>query len=773
MDYEQKFPGALEKDGPDFRTILDRYLKYWPWFVGSVILCLIISYMYLKVNPNIYRSVATIIIKDEEGKGPSGEETALGGLSLLGGISTSSIENELGLLRSKRLMENAVKALNLNIQYFEEDGFFKKEFYKDSPYIIRPALIDENELLKARGQGKNMFTIEYISENEVALNFDNQEESIIKKLGEVVNLDYTNFYIEANPQEKYRINNNSEIKSIQVVFSTVEGVASSLGGALQVYLMNENSTLIELSMENEIKEKAKDVLDQLIFEYNQEAIEDKDLIARNTAYFIDERLAIINSELDSVETGKEEFKESNMLTDINTESSLIVKNVSDYNNQKQQIATELELTSALISHLTNNSANLLPTNLGIDDTGVNSLISEYNSRVLERNKLRESASDQNPMIVSLESQIEQIRSNVMESLKRRQYNLQVKKNNLDRQSGVLASQISDVPAQERAYRGIERQQNIKESLYLYLLQKREENSLALAAKAPKAKLVDKAYSYGTPVSPNSKIVFTVGLLFGLFIPFATINIKSLLNNKITNGDDLSGSLNDIPLYAEIPHFNSSDVSNIPKRNILSEVFNILSANIGHTSSNQCILVTSSIKGEGKTFISTELALSYASGNNKVLLIGLDLRNPQIQKWDTSTRNKPGLSNYLTNDNLEYRDVIFTSSRHNNLYILPSGNIPKNPVSLLKSDKLTTLIKDLKPVYDYIIIDTAPVMLVADTLLLSNFADITLYIMRASFTKKKLIGFVNETKNKNKFNNMGIVLNDVKVENSLYGNSYGY
>ncbi len=775
----QNYP--VENEGPNFRTILDQYLKYWPWFLGCTVLAIFIALLYLKFTKNTYMAVSTIIIKDEKSKGVGADEAGFAGLSMLSGISTSSIENELGLLRSKRLMNNAVKALNLNIQYFEKDGIIKEEYYKNSPYIIRPVLIDEKALSVAKAKGKTEFTIDFVSEKEVALKFDGEREDIISKLGDIVTLDFAHFYIEANSEIEFTIQNREDVEGIIVIFSTVENAASSFRSGLSVELVDENSTLIQLSLVDQISGKAKDVIDQLVFEYNQEAIEDKDLIARNTAFFIDERLAIINSELDSVESGKEEFKESNMLTDIQTESSLIVQNVSDYNNQQQQISTELELTTALIEHLKKNSSSLLPTNMGIDDFGTNRLIEEFNSNVLERNRLSKSASDQNPMIVSLDNQIKQIRDNVMESLNRRQYNLGIKKNNLDRQSGVLASQISDVPAQERAYRGIERQQNIKEALYLFLLQKREENSLSLAAKAPKAKLVDKAYAFG-PVSPNSKIVLTVAFLMGLFVPFLGINVKSILNDKITSSEDVKKLTKTLPIFGELPQISPKQpcLVDATSRSRLSEAFNILASGIQYYTEKNiplkrsiCIFVTSSIKGEGKTFTSINMGITLATGGNKVLVIGADLRNPQLHRYQKDSKNLPGVSEYLKGSTKSLNNLIQETSLHENLKFLYAGNIPNNPTVLLKKSKVGEMFTELEDKFDYIIVDTAPVLQLADTSLISKYADLTIYMLRASFTKKKFVEFAMEAERTGRLKNVGFVVNDVTLINTSYGNSYNY
>ncbi|MDO6470706.1 polysaccharide biosynthesis tyrosine autokinase [Maribacter sp. 1_MG-2023] len=770
-----------ESEGIEFKAILDRYLRYWPWFAIGVGVCLFLSVVYLSISKSTYKAVATIIIDDEKSKSSS-VGSAFSDLSLLSGLSTSSIENELGLLRSKRLMHNTVRALDLNVHYKEANGILKKEYYMNSPYIIRIASLDSDLLNKAMKLEVNKFTINYIGEKDVEIKIENSDTIITNKIGEIVDLEFIKFFVEPNENMDFSVDDDGKFKSVLVLISGVEGTASSLNSNLNVSLVNKNSTMIQLGLTNEFPTKAKNVLNQLIFEYNQEAIEDKDLIARNTAFFIDERLAIINSELDSVETGKEQFKESNLLTNIETESQLIVQNVSDYKNEQQRIGTELELTNALIKHLRNNKTSLLPANIGIEDSGLGGLIEEFNSIVLERNRLLKSASNQNPVVVGLNNQIDQIRDNVMASLIGMRSSLNIKKNNLDRQSGVLASQISDVPAQERAYRGIERQQNIKEALYLFLLQKREENSLSLAASAPKAKIVDEAYSLGGPISPRPKLILLGGLFLGLVFPFLIINAISLLNDKLQNSEDVKKEAKDLTLLSELPHILPQQTAVVEPniRTVLSESFNILASNVQHMLENtlseetsKCIFVTSSLKGEGKTFTSVNLGITLASEGNKVIVIGGDLRNPQLQRYQKNADHLNGLSTYLNDTSLIVQDYIKDTDLHSNLKFMYTGAIPANPSQLLKSLKMRQMFDELKKDFDYVIIDTAPVLQVADTYIINKYADVTLYLLRASVTKKNFVGLVEEMVKSKKLKNVGLVLNDVKLKDSSYGYGYDY
>ncbi len=782
MTNEEYHYETVEKEETDFREMLDRYLRYWPLFLATVLLALIIALIYLRFTPSTYRAMSSVIIEDEKSKGPSSDATAFADLGQLKGLSTSSIENELGLLRSKRLMASAVKALNLNIQYFSLTGIPRKEIYKQSPFLVRVLRLDEDGLRTAMKEESNLFKINVRENNTVEIKFENGDSTLINNLGDAVALDFTDFVIEAN--ENYDFEHNEEnLVGVQVQFLPVESIASTYRSKLEVELVDESSTLIEVSIEDQVKQKAMDVLDQVIFEYNQEAIEDKNLIARNTAFFIDERLNIINSELDSVESGKADFKEANKLTDIQAESSIIIQDASEYKNKQQEVSTQLELTNAMIAHLRSSDSNLMPTNLGIDETGTTQLIDEYNKLVLERNRLLKSAQYQNPLVVGLEDQIQQIRNNIKASLERRKSNLNIAMDNLKRQAGILGTQISEVPGQERQFRGIERQQNIKEALYLFLLQKREENSLALAVTAPKAKLVDQAYAMNQPVSPNSKIVLAVALLAGLFLPFLYINAKTLLNNKVRGREDIKKLTRSIPIIGEIPRVftGEGEIIRTNERSVIAEAFNILSANLQYVIADGnarkkgiCIFVTSSVQGEGKTFTAINLGITLAGTGKTTIVVGADLRNPQLHRFDDNGQaHQKGVSNYLVNNNQNLNDLISASSLHPNLKIMYSGSVPPNPTELLRKDKIGRMFAELEQAFDYVIVDTAPAVLLADTFLINRYADLTLYLVRAGHTKKKLLEFAVDSKEEGKLGNMGFVLNDVRMANSSYGNTYGY
>ncbi|MGB7843404.1 MAG: polysaccharide biosynthesis tyrosine autokinase, partial [Salinimicrobium sp.] len=428
---------------------------------------------------------------------------------------------------------------------------------------------------------------------------------------------------------------------------------------------------------------------------------------------------------------------------------------------------------------------LLPANLGFEEggnEGVANIIQSYNQLVLERDRILAGSTPSNPVIVNLNNQIEQIKANVLESLNNMRTSLLIAKKDLDTQEAKIDAQIAKVPSKEKQFRNIERQQNIKEALYLFLLQKREETSLSLAVTAPKAKIVDAAYSSNEPVSPKPKIILLAALILGLLIPFLYTYIKNLLNNKVQNRTDIEEITREIPIVGEVPKIRSKESDFIANndRSVLAESFRILHTNLqyllvnaGDKFEGNTIFVTSTVKGEGKTLVAFNTALTLAHSGKKVLLVGADLRNPQLQRYETDARSFLGVSDYLVNDELNLTDLITPSNVHDNIQLLASGTIPPNPSELWRRQKTATFFKELEGKYDYVIVDTAPCMLVTDTFLINQYADIILYVARAGYTEKKLLNFALDAKKEGKLHNVSFVLNDVELANFGYGNKYGY
>ncbi|WP_336094007.1 GumC family protein [Leeuwenhoekiella sp. CH_XMU1409-2] len=780
MSQTDSHSNFMEEQEINIREELDKYLRYWPWFVLGVISCLIIAFFYLRLSVPVFNTVASVIIKDEESKGgslPAGA-AEFADLGLLGGMSTNSIENEIGLLKSRRLMINTVRALKLNVSYFDLDGLKADELYLNTPYLVEVVNLHQEALTEAAKADLNQFSLEPgQSPNALQLTFTESGKILEVQIDELITLPFATVIIRdtRKPDSKERV---------LVKIQAVAHVADTYREAVQINLIDDNATLLEFNLGSPVKQKAQDILDQLIFEYNKEAIEDKNEVAVNTAKFIDERLAIISGELDTVEVGLESFKEQNSLTNIEAESELIVENASDYRKREQEIQTQLSVAQSIIQYLQEEGSDsgLLPADIGLEGESVNAQIASYNELVLERNRILSGATKLNPTVTRLNQQTEQLRQTIMVGLERTVNSLQIAQRGLRQQSGLISSEIAKVPAKERQFRDISRQQEIKEALYIFLLQKREENSLSLAATSPKAKIVDSAYTSEIPLSPKPKIVLIAAFLIGLIIPFSIFYIRRLLNNKIERREDLEKITRAIPIVGELPRISKgeSDLVEENDRSVLAESFRIMTTNLQYLLVNAknegkgyCIYTTSTVKGEGKTFTSINLAVTLANTGKKVVIIGADLRNPQLQRYDTESKSFLGISDYLVNEDHQLQNLISDSKFHPNLKLLLSGSIPPNPSELLRQAKFGRMIHELREQYDYVIVDTAPSMLVADTFLISKYADLILYVTRAGYTEKKLLNFAIDVQNDGKLHDISFVINDVKTANFGYGNKYGY
>jgi len=449
------------------------------------------------------------------------------------------------------------------------------------------------------------------------------------------------------------------------------------------------------------------------------------------------------------------------------------------------VSTQMELSNTMIDYMKNADRDeLLPANIGISNESVGSAVNNYNELILYRNKLLQTSTPKNPVVKSVNEQIAQMRNSILESLENSKNALRIAMKDLNMQENIISSKISQVPAKEKIFRGIERQQTIKEQLYLFLLQQREEASIALAATADRAKIVDSAYGPQEPVSPKKSLIYLGALLAGLLVPFGGIYSFNLLNTKVKGRKDVERHLKSIPIIGEIPKVQKGD-SDLIKHNdqsIMAEAYRIFRTNLQYLFINKLekneegksLIVTSTIKGEGKTFVAFNLALTLALTGKKVVLVGADIRNPQLQRYlPEHLKSKKGLTEYIVYEDLQVADVVAQSEYNENLNIIVSGAIPPNPAELLMQKRTSTLVEELRKQYDYIILDTAPAMLVTDTILINKLADITLYVVRADYTDRRLLDFAKDAIEDGRLTNVAMVLNNVALNNFGYGNKYGY
>lgn len=764
-----------KSEDANLRQQLEKYIIHWRWFLVSVVICLTAVFLYLRYATPIYEATTAILVKDEKKGGMLSELSAFSDLGI-GGGSVNNVDNEIEILRSRTIVESTVKKLNLNINLIAEGSVVDRDIYKDAS--IRVSFIDQTDLFK---DAKSALRYNALTNNTFELTNDIDNENIIlanKKVfnyGEKIPTSLGNLIINKtnNIVDNTRIN----YKSVKISIKPIESVAESYKGRINVEPISKTSSVVNISITDPVQKRAEVFLDNMIQIYNQDAAQDKNFISENTSRFIAGRLALIAKELDGVEQDVESFKKANRLTDIESEAKLFIEGSSEYDKKGVETEIQLNVVSSLLDFIKKSTnSDLLPTNLITDNSDASGLITSYNQLVLDRNRILKSATTENPSVIKLDQQISSLKLNMAASLKRLQSNLQIQNRDIQSQENLLNSKIGKIPVQERQFRVIARQQKVKEELYLYLLQKREETAISLAATEPNARVIDVAKAGKFPVSPKKKIIYLAGILIGLLIPFGFIYINSLLDTKIKSKLDLEGKTQ-IPFIGDIP--TSNDVGELIKsesRTSSAEAIRIVRTNLEFMLNKvpegvaKTLFVTSTFSSEGKTFISVNLAATFALSGRKVLLIGMDIRNPKFAEYiDVPSL---GLTNYLSSGESNIEDYIIKHAGYDNFFILPSGIVPPNPAELLMSRKVDQLFEKLKKEYDYIIVDTAPVSLVTDTLLVAKNADTFVYVMRANVLEKRMLSIANTFYREKKLPNMCILLNDTDSTKG-YGYGYGY
>ncbi|PQJ18532.1 GumC family protein [Nonlabens tegetincola] len=760
---------------------LKPYLKASPFIIFSIFLCTVLAFIYLRYAVNEYSADTSVIIKDTQMGGGISEQLALGDIDAFG-ASYNSLENEMEILKSKRLIEDVINKLDLATSYQVLGNIKDSYVYKQSPILIKRFT---DSLHYKIDKPIHIFLKNPTDE---AVNYKLSDKDSWKSIkfgsplliGDRLEIILLPNLSNKNSQES--LENLSE-KEFQFTLKPISKTILSYQSNLKLSKPDKRSSALKLSITNPNKEKAIDFLNTLVDVYNQDAIQDKNIVALNTIDFIDERLKEVQRDLDSVETTQQSFKDSRGITDLSVEAGLDLQQSNQLQAQITAVQSQIEMAKSVKRYMNTDSNTTLPTGIGLENLTIADLSEKYNTLVLEYNKRLESATEENPVVINLSTQIDAVKTSIESSIDSYIKNLEINLNNLRNQKARIAGQIAAVPDKTRYSRSIERNRSVIEAIYLILKEKRETTAISVASATPKAKIVDRAWATDDPVSPKPKIIYFAALIIGLLIPVAVIYLKTLFNNKIESRKDLEKSLAETAILGEIPKLAKDDKDRIQTndRSVLAEAFRILRTNLAYKLNAlpeeqraQKVLVTSTVKGEGKTFVAFNLALTNAYSGKKVLLIGGDIRNPQLHRfYNKQFKRKRGVTEFLTNDSIKIKDLVITDPDNSNLDIVLSGAIPPNPAELWMQKRTQDLFNEAEHNYDLIIIDSAPTILVTDTLLINKYADVTVYVTRADYTEFSLLEYISDTLKSEKIKNAALVINDVKMANFGYGNKYGY
>ncbi len=771
----------------DLSNLIKPYVKHWKWFIASIIVAIALAFLYIRYTVPEYAIHAKVkILKDQNSTSELG---AFADLGILGG-TVNNVDDEIESLNSRTNLIEVVKELGLNKRIIAIGNIKNTELYDNPPVNIN--FLGPDSIVQ---KTKYEFSIRLISGTK--FEFANIEDDTFKEysFGKPIPSSLGDLII--TPNSTLDIGSYGG-KEYEVKVSPLATRAEYYQKNILITVTKEFSNIISITLNDAIKQRGKDIINALIDKYNQNAVDDKKTIADRTSDFINDRITDIYGNLSTVDKSAEDFKAGRGITDIAAQTNVNL-NIGAANQQELRNSTvQLDIASSMKDLVDNQDGyELFPANVGLADQTIASTTSRYNELALERRRLLESSNEKNPIIVNLDQQLDGLKRSMKSSLNSVTNNLSLQVNSLSKQVSKINSRIYSSPKNERALRDITRQQQTTESLYLYLLQKREESQITFASASPKSKIIDRAYLLNkNPVSPKIPVVLLASIVLGLLSPFSVIYAKKILDNKIHNKVNLETLTGDVPVLAELPKISRKEETLIKtdERTVLAESLRVLRTNLDfilksrqHVNENygKTIFVTSSVPGEGKTLVSFNLSMIYANAGKRVLLMGADIRNPKIHEFyrgknidklakSTMNKNNKGLTDFLFDESLNPKEIVSSILINDQtIDIIFAGTIPPNPTELLMSERTNELFEAVRKKYDYIIVDTAPLMVVSDTLLISENADQTLYVTRAGITETNVVGFPIQLQKEGKLKGLSFIVNGVKSSNLGYGGKYGY
>ncbi len=766
----------------DLKNLLASYTRHWKWFVLCGLAALALAYFYIRYATPEYAAKAKIQILDE--KGGASELAVFKDLDLFGGAKRK-VEDELEIINSRSNFIEVVKDLELNVKTIILGNVKDSELYRNKPLKVNFAKSDSiinNSKFSFYIQISSETTFGYSAKIDDPIKVYSYGKNIPTPIGDIIitpNLPY----FQRFKGEKIKI-------AVTPIFQVAEGYQKKTA----VSTSDEMSNIINISLEDPIKDRAIDIINTLVTIYNNNAIEDKKMVADKTSKFIDNRIDLIYGTLSGVDKDAQELMTDKRMTGSGIEVGAAVQMSAQSRQALEEAKNQLTTVSGYKQYLLGESGYDAMPALPIGNSGVSEAAAKYNALAAQRKRLLESSTENSPIVINLNKQLADLKNTITTSLSEMERSMGMSVSTLQSQMGAIYGTISSAPKNQTELRNITRQQQTTESLYLYLLQKREESQIAFASSAPKSKIIDMGYQVGTaPVKPRKAKIYLAAFMLGMLFPFSIIYTKNLLDNKIHSKNELEKLVKDVPVLTELPRLGKKDDKLITKddRSVLGESLRILRTNLDYLikskkgkGKNNVIFVTSSVPGEGKSFTSSNLSVIFANTNKKVLLVGADIRNPklytffshenvdEIGKAKRSTKN--GLTEYLYDDSLQSKDIVHSLLVHSNtIDVIYSGKIPPNPAELLMSDRMKDLFEEMSEEYDYVIVDTAPLMVVTDTLLISQYADHIIYVTRAGVTENRVLEFPIKLKAEGKLDGLAFVVNDVKESNLGYGGKYGY
>ncbi len=764
----------------DIKKLISPYISKWYWVVLCVIIALVFAWLQLRYSTNMYESVASIKIKDDSQNEKLKEITAMQQYGIIANTA-NNIEDEAKILKSRKIISKVIEELKLNTRYFVQGRFIEKEVYTNPPvnisFFVSDSMLRKQDtvlFLNIRSPEKFLMTGGPKGRFEKFDKFDD-ENATEYAFGDRIPGTFGDFVITPNIGE-----NGAKVGSVvklqlERFSNTLEKYQGRIGVAI-----SPTSSIVKLSITEAIPRKGEMILNELIKQYNNDVINDKNEVVKITNDFINNRLDVVSQDLEQVDLTAENLKQNNRLSDIGAQSSLFLQSEKETEAQINTASNQLQMVEYMRDYVNSNDSgsDLLPINIGINDSNVSEVTGSINELVMQRDRLLKNSSDKNPTVVRLNDQINALKQTLNQSLSNLSQTTQITIDNLNRQDAQIRSKIYSTPRKERQFRSISRQQSIKESLFLYLLEKREEMAITYGMTSPNAKIIEPAYSYSGPVSPKKMFTYLAALLLGAAFPLGIIYLANLLDSKVHTKEELK-SLVSIPYLGDIPADKKKKLIEKVDYSPKAEAFRMIRTNIAFMLQKvpktraKIIFVTSTIAQEGKSHTTVNLARSFSFSEKKVLIIETDIRVPRVGNYLKLDKNVKGLTDYISDPSLNFEDVVVKPKDNKYLNIIPSGTVPPNPAELLMSDRFNGLIEEVQKKYDYLIVDTSAVGLVTDTMLIGHHADLFVHVVSAEKLDKRQLTIAQTLYDEKRLPNMTVLLNGTLKRAGYGGYGYGY